>query len=76
MAFKPALAYFLPVKLHSGPAAELLAAPAAVNTSGDFAGLVDTDGFVELPAGPDEFPAGTVAHAVLGLGVTIPSTPT
>jgi len=62
VAFKPPLAYFLPVKLLSGPAAELLAAPAAVNTSGDFAGLVDTDGFVELPAGPDAFPAGTVAR--------------
>jgi molybdopterin molybdotransferase len=60
--FKPPLAYFLPVKLSSSPAAGLLATPAAVNTSGDFAGLVETDGFVELPAGPDEFPAGAVAR--------------
>jgi molybdopterin molybdotransferase len=62
VTFKPALAYFLPVKISSSPAAGLLATPAAVNTSGDFAGLVDTDGFVELPAGQDEFPAGTVAR--------------
>jgi molybdopterin molybdotransferase len=62
VAFKPPLAYFLPVKISSSPAAGLLATPAAVNTSGDFAGLVDTDGFVELPAGQDEFPAGTVAR--------------
>jgi molybdopterin molybdotransferase len=60
--FKPPLAYFLPVKISSSPAAGLLAAPAAVNTSGDFAGLVDTDGFVELPAGQDEFPAGMVVR--------------
>jgi molybdopterin molybdotransferase len=60
VTFKPPLAYFLPVKISSSPAAGLLATPAAVNTSGDFAGLVDTDGFVELPAGQDEFPAGTV----------------
>jgi molybdopterin molybdotransferase len=62
VTFKPSLAYFLPVKINRSPSAELLATPAAVNTSGDFAGLVDTDGFVELPAGQDEFPAGTVAR--------------
>jgi molybdopterin molybdotransferase len=62
VTFKPPLAYFLPVKLSSSPAAGLLATPAAVNTSGDFAGLVETDGFVELPAGQDEFPTGTVAR--------------
>jgi molybdopterin molybdotransferase len=62
VTFKPPLAYFLPVKLSSSPAAGLLATPAAVNTSGDFAGLVDTDGFVELPAGQGKFPADTVAR--------------
>lgn len=59
--FKPKLTYFLPVKLSSGPRAELLATPEATNTSGDFAGLVGTDGFVELPPEPADFPAGTVA---------------
>jgi molybdopterin molybdotransferase len=58
---KPKLAYLLPVKLSSGPRAELLATPDPSNTSGDFAGLVGTDGFVELPAEPTEFPAGTLA---------------
>jgi molybdopterin molybdotransferase len=62
VTFRPPLAYFLPVKISSTPAAGLLATPEAVNTSGDFAGLVDTDGFIELPAGQDEFPAGTVAR--------------
>ena len=57
----PRLTYFLPVKLTSGPRAELLATPDPINTSGDFAGLVGTDGFVELPAEPVEFPAGTLA---------------
>ncbi|MEY4938279.1 MAG: hypothetical protein RIQ93_14 [Verrucomicrobiota bacterium] len=61
VTFKPKLAYLLPVKLGSGSRAELLAMPDATNTSGDFAGLVDTDGFVELPAGQSEFAAGTIA---------------
>ncbi|MSU48892.1 MAG: molybdopterin molybdenumtransferase MoeA [Opitutus sp.] len=59
--FKPKLAFLLPVRLASGPHAELLATPDPSNTSGDFAGLLATDGFVELPAGPTEFPAGTLA---------------
>ena len=58
---KPNLTYFLPVKLDSGPRAELLATPDPTNTSGDFAGLVDTDGFVELAPGTADFPAGTIA---------------
>ena len=61
VTFKPKLACLLPVRLSSGPGAELLAVPGPVNSSGDFAGLVETDGFVELPAGQDEFPAGYVA---------------
>jgi molybdopterin molybdotransferase len=59
--FRPDLACMLPVRLESGPRAELLASPAPGNTSGDFAGLVGTDGFVELPAGRGEFPAGFIA---------------
>ena len=61
VTFKPKLAYLLPVILSSGPCAELLATPDPSNTSGDFAGLVDSDGFVELPAETTEFPAGTLA---------------
>lgn len=61
VVFKPDLACLLPVRLSSGPHAELLATPGPVNSSGDFAGLVDTDGFVELPAGEHYFPAGYVA---------------
>lgn len=58
---KPKLTYFLPVKLSSGTRAELLATPDPSNTSGDFAGLLGTDGFVELAAGQEEFPAGAIA---------------
>ena len=61
VTFKPPLAFLLPVRLSSGGRGELQAAPAPGNTSGDFAGLLGTDGFVELPAGPKDFPAGTVA---------------
>lgn len=60
VVFKPALACLLPVRLTSGARAELLATPCTPNTSGDFAALVGTDGFVELPAGQEEFPAGYV----------------
>jgi molybdopterin molybdotransferase len=54
----PTLARLLPVQLSSGPDAGLLATPGRDNTSGDFAGLVGTDGFVELPAGQAEYPVG------------------
>ncbi len=62
VTFKPPLAYLLPVRIASGPSGELLATPEPSNTSGDFSGLVGTDGFVELPADKNEFPAGTGAH--------------
>jgi molybdopterin molybdotransferase len=55
------LACFIPVRLSIGPRAELSAVPAPGNTSGDFAGLVGTDGFVELPASKVEFPSGYFA---------------
>jgi molybdopterin molybdotransferase len=61
VTFRPPLAYFLPVRLASGAGAERLALPDPGNTSGDFAGLVGTDGFVELPADLSDFPAGYVA---------------
>jgi molybdopterin molybdotransferase len=61
VSFKPDLAWFLPVILATGSGAELLAAPDPTNTSGDFGGLVGTDGFVELPAGQTDFPAGYLA---------------
>ena len=58
--FKPRLACLLPVRLETGGDGVTRAVPGPVNTSGDLAGLVGTDGFVELPAEQSEFPAGTL----------------
>lgn len=60
VTFRPKLAYLPAVKVDSGPRAELRATPVPGNTSGDFSSLVGTDGFIELPAEPADFPAGTV----------------
>ncbi|HVS51781.1 MAG TPA: molybdopterin molybdotransferase MoeA [Opitutaceae bacterium] len=61
VAANPKATQFVPVKLSSGPRAELLAAPDPSNTSGDFGGLIGTDGFVELAAGKTDFAAGALA---------------
>jgi molybdopterin molybdotransferase len=58
VTFRPPLAYFLPVRLEAPEPGRIAARPEPINTSGDFAGLVGTDGFVELPAERAEFPAG------------------
>lgn len=51
---------YIPVRLTSSPAGVLSAAPCETNTSGDFAALADSDGFVEFPEGQDLFPAGAI----------------
>jgi len=56
------LTHFLPVKLSCSPAGAALATPCPTNTSGDFAALAGTDGFVELPARRSEYPAGATAR--------------
>lgn len=58
--FRPKLACLLPVTLVNGTDGVSRAVPKPGNTSGDLAGLVGTDGFVELPAQEEEFPAGTL----------------
>lgn len=60
ITFPPRLAYLLPVKLTSADDGRLLAQPAPFNTSGDLGGLLDTDGFVELPAEEEHFAVGRV----------------
>jgi molybdopterin molybdotransferase len=62
VSFKPPLARLMPVELIDQGDGTQVARPLPTNTSGDFAGLVGTDGFVELPADQSEFPAGTVAN--------------
>jgi molybdopterin molybdotransferase len=59
VAFKPALTCFQPVKLVSSAAGQTLAMPVKTNTSGDFASLSATDGYVELNKEQTNFPAGS-----------------
>jgi molybdopterin molybdotransferase len=59
VSFKPKLTCFQPVRLISNAAGQLLAMPVKTNTSGDFAALAKTDGYVELEREQSEFAAGT-----------------
>ena len=61
VTFNPELTCFLPVHLISNTGGQLLAMPVHTNTSGDFASLSGTDGYLELPLEQSSFPAGTVA---------------
>ena len=59
IVFEPKLTCFQPVKLISSAGGQLLAMPVKTNTSGDFASLSATDGYVELPLEQSVFEAGT-----------------
>lgn len=61
MDFAASLTYFLPVSLQHDPGGQPSAVPRPVQTSGDFSALTRTDGFVELPADQQHFPAGFIA---------------
>ena len=58
----PALAFFLPVRVEVDDWGRAWAAPSPTNGSGDFTALAGTDGFVELPPGPNAFPKGFVTR--------------
>ena len=58
----PALTHFLPVKLIPDDWGRSWAEPAPTNGSGDFTALAGTDGFVELPPGPNTYPRGHVTR--------------
>jgi molybdopterin molybdotransferase len=60
VTFKPALAYFLPVVIEHDDWGRAWANPKPPNGSGDFLSLAGTDGFVELPPGPNTYPKGFV----------------
>lgn len=62
ISFKPDLTYFLAVKLEQNEKTELIAYPMKGNGSGDFANLVDTDAFMELPKGREVFGKGEIFH--------------
>jgi len=58
---KAPLAFYMPVNLRSDEWGRTSAEPKPTNGSGDFTALAGTDGFVELPPGPNTFPKGFVA---------------
>lgn len=60
VTFKPPLAYFLPVTIEHDDWGRPWAHPRPPNGSGDFLSLAGTDGFVELPPGPNTYPKGFV----------------
>ncbi len=57
--FKPELTCFLPTRLVSNAAGTVLALPVHTNTSGDFASLTGTDGYLELALEQTVFRTGT-----------------
>ena len=59
VTFNPELTCFLPVHIASTDDGRVLATPVPTNTSGDFASLSASDGYVELALEQNEFPAGT-----------------
>jgi molybdopterin molybdotransferase len=52
------LSLFVPVVLSAADDGRLVATPRSFNTSGDFASVATTDGFVEIDAGAGEISAG------------------
>ncbi len=61
VTFQAPLAYFLPVAIEDDDWGRPWANPRPPNGSGDFLSLAGTDGFVELPPGPNTYPKGFVA---------------
>ncbi len=62
--FKPALTYFLQVKLENNNGM-LYATPITGNGSGDLANLADADAFLELPDDRNEFKKGEVFPLIM-----------
>jgi molybdopterin molybdotransferase len=58
---QPPLTYFLPVTISADDWGRPWAMPRPPNGSGDFSSLAGTDGFVELPPGPNTYPKGFVS---------------
>ena len=62
VTFMAKLTCFLPVRLETADDARILATPVPTNTSGDFAALSGTDGYVELALEQNEFLAGSAVR--------------
>lgn len=60
VTFAAPLQYFVQVTVYPGEQGQLLATPMEGNGSGDFANLVDTDAFMELPMEKSNFKKGEV----------------
>jgi molybdopterin molybdotransferase len=60
VTFQPPLTYFLPVAIEHDDWGRPWANPRSTKGSGDFLSLTGTDGFVELPPGPNTYPKGFV----------------
>ena len=58
----PPLSIFLPVRVQIDDWGRSWAIPAPTNGSGDFTALAGTDGFVELPPGPNTYAKGFVTR--------------
>jgi molybdopterin molybdotransferase len=56
------LTFFMPVKVSIDDWGRAWASPSPTNGSGDFVALAGTDGFVELPPGPNTYPKGFVTR--------------
>ena len=62
VAVSTKLTWFLPVRVEIDEWCRAWATPCLTNTSGDFTALAGTDGFVELPPGPNDYPKGFVTR--------------
>lgn len=69
VTFHPAVTYFLPVRLTSEPDGRMLAHPLPGSGSADFANLLDSNGFMELPADRSSFGVGEAYRVWLSAGV-------
>ena len=62
VTFNPSLTCFLPVRTSVLSDGKISATPVPTNTSGDFAALSGTDGYVELPREQSDFAAGSLVR--------------
>jgi molybdopterin molybdotransferase len=60
VTFQSPLTYFLPISIQQDDWGRAWAEPRPPNGSGDFLSLAGTEGFVELPPGPNTYPKGFV----------------
>ncbi|MDB6161941.1 MAG: molybdopterin molybdotransferase [Gammaproteobacteria bacterium] len=62
VANSTSLTFFMPIRVEVDDWGRAWAIPCPTNGSGDFTSLAGTDGFVELPPGPNNYPKGFVTR--------------